>query len=615
VRSALAAACLVCLLAVSAPALASATVTIVNVDGPGEGFNDPTPAAPVGGNPGTTIGAQRRIAFQFAADIWGAALDSNATIFVRSNFDPLFCDDASGAVLGGAGTFAVYANFMGSGSFPGAEFADTWYHSALANKRAGSDIDPTEEDIGATFNSSLGQPGCTSFAWYYGLDNNHGPSQSDLVVVLLHELAHGLGFSTFTNSSSGAEFQGLPDVYSRKLLDTRLNQYWDLMTDAQRVASAIDWRRLVWDGPEVTAAVAGILQPGTPVLRVNSPPSVAGAYPIGPALFGPALSSTAVTGALVRALDPADATGPTTTDACSPLTNAAAVSGKVALVDRGTCTFVSKVKNCQNAGAIAVVVADNVVEGPLPTMAGTDATITIKSVLIGKTDADAIKLELGSGVDVSLLVDPAVRLGADDADRALLFAPGVVAPGSSVSHWDTIATPNQLMEPAVNGDLTHQVDGVDLTTALMHDIGWFPDADLDGVENDLDPDDDNDGVEDVSDCAPLDAGAFAIPGEVMGLAFKENPEKDTLSWVSAALGAGSGTVHDVLRGDLGELPVGTGPSETCVASGLSGAELVDASTPAPGLGYWYVVRAQNACGATNYGMASDGTPRESAICP
>ena len=71
------------ILAMPAPAAANAHITIVNVDGPNEGFNDPTPAAPVGGNPGTTKGQQRLIAFQFAADLWGAALDSNVDIQIR----------------------------------------------------------------------------------------------------------------------------------------------------------------------------------------------------------------------------------------------------------------------------------------------------------------------------------------------------------------------------------------------------------------------------------------------------------------------------------------------------------------------------------------------------
>jgi len=62
---------------------------------------------------------------------------------------------------------------------------------------------------------------------------------------------------------------------------------------------------------------------------------------------------------VVIAVDAADSIGPSTTDACSPITNGAQVSGKIALVDRGSCTFVTKVKNAQNAGAIAAIVADN----------------------------------------------------------------------------------------------------------------------------------------------------------------------------------------------------------------------------------------------------------------
>ncbi|HWJ54583.1 MAG TPA: hypothetical protein VNR90_00180, partial [Vicinamibacterales bacterium] len=53
-----------------------AQFVIVNINLPGEGFNDPTPVAPVGGNTGTTLGAQRLIAFTYAASLWSARLDS-----------------------------------------------------------------------------------------------------------------------------------------------------------------------------------------------------------------------------------------------------------------------------------------------------------------------------------------------------------------------------------------------------------------------------------------------------------------------------------------------------------------------------------------------------------
>jgi hypothetical protein len=54
-----------------------------------------------------------------------------------------------------------------------------------------------------------------------------------------------------------------------------------------------------------------------------------------------------------------------------------------------------------------------------------------------------------------------------------LWAPNPVQPGSSVSHWDTIAFPNLLMEPFINPGLTQLVGPPrDLTLPLLIDIGW-----------------------------------------------------------------------------------------------------------------------------------------------
>ena len=104
------------LLLVPSQVLGGAKITIINADGPNEGFNDPTPAAPVGGNSGTTRGQQRRIAFQYAADLWGQALDSNVEIFVQASFDPLGTN-----VLGSAGPTFVFSDFGTTGTFPGPE--------------------------------------------------------------------------------------------------------------------------------------------------------------------------------------------------------------------------------------------------------------------------------------------------------------------------------------------------------------------------------------------------------------------------------------------------------------------------------------------------------------
>ena len=57
------------LILVAAVAHGKATIVIVNADAPDAGFNDPTPVAPVGGNCGTTLGAQRLIVFRTTAEI------------------------------------------------------------------------------------------------------------------------------------------------------------------------------------------------------------------------------------------------------------------------------------------------------------------------------------------------------------------------------------------------------------------------------------------------------------------------------------------------------------------------------------------------------------------
>lgn len=97
-----AALCAVCALAVPGIAFGNAEIIVVNLDaGTGQGLDDPTPAAPVGGNPGTTLGEQRFNAFQVAANIWGSFLDSSVPVRVDATFTPRDCD-ASSAVLGAA---------------------------------------------------------------------------------------------------------------------------------------------------------------------------------------------------------------------------------------------------------------------------------------------------------------------------------------------------------------------------------------------------------------------------------------------------------------------------------------------------------------------------------
>ena len=456
-------------------AFGAATILIKNVDPAGKGFNDPTPVAPVGNNTGTTLGQQRLNAFQFAANLWGATLDSSVPITIQANWSALSCSSTSG-ILGqtGTGPNGLQANFQN------APQSNTWYAVALANALSGTDLNGSAPEISATFNSSVGSAGCLDSGgqtnFYLGLDNNHG-NDIDLVSVLLHEFTHGFGFLTFTNGSTGAQATGsngsgpFPTIYDYFLTDGATGKTWVQMTNAERSASAIS-SNLVWNGANVDGDLHGVL--GTPRVRVNAPAGIAGNYAVGTADFGPPVSSASTTANVVLAQDPSDASGASTTDGCSALTNASAVSGNIALIDRGTCTFVTKVKNAQNAGAVGVIIA-NVTSSspPVIEMGGGDSTINIPSLMVSGTDAATLKGQLGAGENATLLLDNSAPMGVDSQARALMFAPATFSGGSSVSHWDTSLFPNQIMEPNISGDLVHSVAApADLTGSQLRDIGW-----------------------------------------------------------------------------------------------------------------------------------------------
>jgi hypothetical protein len=443
------------LLCLSSPAFGAATIVIQNADSAGVGFNDTTPVAPVGGNPGTTLGQQRLNAFQFAANIWGASLNSTTTITVNAKWTALSCSSNS-AVLGSAGAATIWHDFSG------APFNGTWYSAALANALTGVDLQAGGQEINANFNINLGNTGCLDGVHFYlGLDNNHG-SDTDLVSVLIHEFSHGLGFQTFTDANTGMQPNGLPSIFDRFLFDNSTSKNWTQMTNAERAASSINTTHLTWNGSNVTSQTSSIL--ATPRLRINSPAAIAGNYLVGTAGFGSPLSSAGTTATVVQ-------TSPA--DGCSAITNPGSVSGNIALIDRGSCNFTVKVKNAQNVGAVAVIIVDNVAGSPPPGLGGSDPTVTIPSVRITLADGNTIKAQLGSGVNATLFLDHSVPGGTDSQGRALMYAPTSFESGSSVSHWDTTLYPNQLMEPSINGDLTHSVDAPrDLTASLFRDIGW-----------------------------------------------------------------------------------------------------------------------------------------------
>ena len=109
--------------------------------------------------------------------------------------------------------------------------------------------------------------------------------------------------------------------------------------------------------------------------------------------FGPALSAAGVTGALALY---ADGTAPFSDGCEASLTS---LAGKVALVDRGTCNFTVKVLNAQQAGAVAVVIINNVPEGAFGP-GGTQHRIKIPSAMVTQVDGNTLRGLAGASAQV-----------------------------------------------------------------------------------------------------------------------------------------------------------------------------------------------------------------------
>ena len=156
-------------------------------------------------------------------------------------------------------------------------------------------------------------------------------------------------------------------------------------------------------------------------------------------------------------------------------------------------------------------------------------------------------------------------------------------------------------------------DGVDNNCNSLIDEG-FPDTDADTLVDCVDPDDDNDGVLDGADCAPLDASAFAMPGEVTGVAVTQNsPTEVTFDTQNV----GSGTLYEVVSGLTGRIVATQSLMEDfCLAPGVATGSLQDTRPGPPANDAWfYLIRAGNSCGTGSLGGgAARAEPRAAEVC-
>lgn len=439
------------LLLASLPASASARVTF-KIRGHGEGFDDKTQAEPVGGNPGKTRGEQRRLALEHALELWAGYLDSTVPIDVDVEFADLGCGD-SGVILGQAGAVSYEGGLDAPGANP-----NLLYPSALANSLAGRDLDEAMPDIQMELNTAPDDV-CRSRTrgFYYGFDGDAGDA-NDLVDIVIHELAHGLGFSSTVDLASGALPGGALDAFSAQLFDLDTGRPWSQLTAAQRAQSANAPRRLVWNGQQVKRVAERELPLAEPQLSLT--PAVAGfSGLVSDTSIGEPAPSSGVAGALVLG------------QSCTVAPPASIAEGWVALFTR--CEPAAAAKAAKQAGAVAaLLVRDSPYQlPPLPLEASEkSAPLGLPLLMIAPQDARNVQLAMSEGaVSAELRSDASHHLGTDGEGRPYMFASSPVKRGSSVSHVDPLLRPNQLMEPLATPRPTHNLA---LTRAFLQDIGW-----------------------------------------------------------------------------------------------------------------------------------------------
>lgn len=251
------------------PQMATAlTITIINDDGSGVGFRDTS--APSGTQSGATSRGDERLRLvQRAAELWSQQIGGNTTVRVRARFGtPLPCS-GSGAVLGQAGPKEIIRNSTG---LP----PNTFYPVALAEAITGGNLqaNPGDEEIVMELNPSI-DAGCLSgtvgFSYAISTADSDGSNRIRLLPVVMHELAHGLGFLSLACTQSGgcnfgtagtAPLGGFPlntpDIWANFQRAGTSGALWRDLTNTQR-ASSMTSDQLIWDGPKVGVSRPGFL--------------------------------------------------------------------------------------------------------------------------------------------------------------------------------------------------------------------------------------------------------------------------------------------------------------------------------------------------------------------
>lgn len=222
----------------------------------------------------------------------------------------------------------------------------------------------------------------------------------------IHDILYKFGFNeawrnfqktNFTTSGSGSDAVNAEARDASEATTQELNNA-NFSTPAE--GSSPKMQMYLWDPAKVFR------------LKYNSPISFVARKPdTKDAQFGPALTISGVSGNLAAT---------TPIDGCTAISED--LTGKIAFIQRGTCTFATKVKNAQLKGAVATIVYNVPTSTSFGQMGGTDSTITIPSILIDSNEGQAIANELSSStINVTLSDDKSKYVYIDgDLDNGII---------------------------------------------------------------------------------------------------------------------------------------------------------------------------------------------------
>lgn len=145
--------------------------------------------------------ADVKAVFEKAAATWSTVFSSDVPINVNVKWASL-----AASVLGSAGASVNVRNFVGANRL------NTFYPIALAEKMAHKNLNGTNPDIVATFNSDF-------TAWYIGTDGVPTINQIDLYSVVLHEMGHGLGFIGQVSVDNGEAGYSYPGIFDQAMIN------------------------------------------------------------------------------------------------------------------------------------------------------------------------------------------------------------------------------------------------------------------------------------------------------------------------------------------------------------------------------------------------------------